>query len=168
MEVMEAILARRSIRKFTQEPVPQEAVEVLLQAAMAGPSAMNRQPWEFYVVRNPEVQQAIRDASPYGKMNSTLMIVAAGNRDRAITSKDNDFWIQDCSAAIENILLAAVELGLGACWCGLYPAEHRSEKIREILGAGENIVPLGLIQLGYPDQTQPARTQYDEAKVHII
>lgn len=168
MEVKEAILSRRSVRKFTPEPVPDEMVHELLRSAMAAPSACNRQPWEFFVVRNPQAQEALRGATPYTKMNSSLILVVAGNSERFLTKKPGDYWIQDCSAAIENILLTAVDLGLGACWCGLYPAELRVEKVRKILGQPENVIPLSLIQLGWPAQTPEPRTQYNESFVHVI
>lgn len=168
MELKEAMLTRRSIRKFTQEPVPQEAVDELLRAGMAGPSAVNKQPWEFYVIRSAEAMAKLRAVAPSMNMNSSLVIIVAGNQERSLTRKDNDFWIQDCSAAIENILLTAVDLGLGACWCGLYPVADRVSQVRQVLGVEDSIVPLGLIHLGYPAQSQPARTQYDESKVHCL
>lgn len=168
MELREVILKRRSIRKFTEEIIPEELVQELLTAAMAAPSACNKQPWEFYVIRDEKTRKKLRGVSLFTRMNATLMIVVAGNRKRAVSKKENDFWIQDCAAATENILLTATDLGLGACWCGLYPMEGPVEKTRSILSLPEEIIPMALIQLGYPDQAPAARTQYDEKKVHII
>jgi len=97
-----------------------------------------------------------------------VMIIVAGNRKRALPAQLNDFWIQDCSAAMENILLGAVDLGLGACWEGLYPMKRACGKVSALLGLEDHIVPLGMIALGHPDETQPPRDQYDEKRVHDL
>lgn len=168
MELREVILKRRSIRKFTEEIIPEELVQTLLTAAMAAPSACNKQPWEFYVIRDEKIREKMREVSLFTRMNATLMIVVAGNRKRALSKRENDFWIQDCAAATENILLTATDLGLGACWCGLYPMEGPVEKTKAVLSLPEEMIPMALIQLGYPAQAPEARTQYDEKKVHMI
>lgn len=168
MELREVILKRRSIRKFTEEIIPEELVQKLLTAAMAAPSACNKQPWEFYVIRDEKIRKKMREVSLFTRMNATLMIVVAGNRKRALSRRENDFWIQDCAAATENILLTATDLGLGACWCGLYPMEGPVEKTKAVLSLPEEMIPMALIQLGYPAQAPEARTQYDEKKVHMI
>ena len=168
MTAMEAIWARRSVRKFTDAPVPDEMIKTLLESAMAAPSACNMRPWEFYVVKNAALREQLRLASRYTNMNSSLMIVVAGNDKRSLTHKENDFWIQDCSAATENILLSATELGLGACWCGLLPVATPVKKVRKLLSLEEHIIPMALIQLGYPAETPEPRTQYDEARVHVF
>lgn len=168
MNVYDAILKRRSIRKFKSDFLSEEIIEKLLIAAMAAPSARNMQPWEFYVVFNKEVMNKIRDVARSIDFDSPLMIVVCGNTDRGITKKNNDFWIQDCSAAIENILLAATELGLGTVWCGLYPVLERANAVREIINEEKNIIPLGVIHIGYPDEEKEERSQYNIKYVHYM
>ena len=168
MNVYDAILKRRSIRKFKSDFLSEEIIEKLLIAAMAAPSARNMQPWEFYVVSNKEVMNKIRDVARSIDFDSPLMIVVCGNTDRGITKKNNDFWIQDCSAAIENILLAATELGLGTVWCGLYPVLERANAVCEIINEEKNIIPLGVIHIGYPDEEKEERSQYNIKYVHYM
>lgn len=168
MNVYDAILKRRSIRKFKSDFLSEEIIEKLLIAAMAAPSARNMQPWEFYVVSNKEVMNKIRDVARSIDFDSPLMIVVCGNTDRGITKKNNDFWIQDCSAAIENILLAATELGLGTVWCGLYPVLERANAVRKIINEEKNIIPLGVIHIGYPDEEKEERSQYNIKYVHYM
>ena len=167
MEVRDAMMQRRSVRQFTDSLVPEAALQDLMECAMAGPSAHNLRPWEFYMVKNKALQDKLRLVTRYSTMNSPLILIVAGKLDRTIPGEGNDFWVQDCSAAVENILLAATSLGLGSCWVGLHPFGQAVKKVRDILGLQENIVPLALIHLGYGGKTPPARTQYDAQRVHI-
>lgn len=166
MELRDAMLQRRSIREFSTEPVKKEEIEILLQYAMSGPSACNKRPWEFYVVTRRDLLEQLRVVSRATGYESPLNIVVAGNTKKALPVQLNDFWIQDCSAAIENILLGAVDLGLGACWCGLKPQKRPVKKVQDILGIEPWIEPLGLIHIGYPKETKEPRTQYDMKKIH--
>ena len=168
MELKEALLKRRSVRKFTDEPVSEEMIEELLHAAMSGPSACNKKPWEFYVVTNEGKLEELRNASKFSKMKSKLAIIVCGNLLHALPLKMAEYWIQDCSAAIENILLRVTDLGLGAVWCGLHPQKGAEERTREILGIPKTQIPLGLIIIGHPAEEPEARDQYDEKKVHYI
>ena len=168
MELKEVLLKRRSVRKFMNEKVSEEYMEELLCAAMSGPSACNKQPWEFYVVTKEEKLQELRSASRFSNMNAPLAIVVAGNLSKALPAQMASYWIQDCSAATENILLRVTDLGLGAVWCGLHPQEKAEQKVAEILGADENIIPLSLIWIGHPAEEPEARAQYEESKVHYI
>ncbi|MEG0752882.1 MAG: nitroreductase family protein [Angelakisella sp.] len=166
MDVKEAMYRRRSIRKYKPDPVSNEDIDTLLHYAMSGPSACNKCPWEFYVVRNEGLMQELRKASRYTNYTAPVILIVAGNTKRALPLQMNDYWIQDCSAAIENILLGAVSLGLGTCWCGLKPQVRATKKVQQILGMESHIVPLGLIHLGYPVEQPEARDQYDEKRVH--
>ena len=168
MNVREAIYKRRSVRSFLDKEVDNQIIQSLLEDAMAAPSACNKQPWEFYVVENKEKQDQIKSKIMYSKFNSPIMIIVGANNEVSLTKDDNDFWIQDCSAAIENILLSAVSFGLGTCWCGLYPIEKRAQRVKEILELPDYIIPLGIIHIGYPDKYIKGRTQYNEEKVHYI
>ncbi len=169
MEVKEALLARRSVRKYTSEPVSDNDINELLIAGMSGPSAVNRQPWEFYVVTNPDKLEELRHTTPFTKgMKAPLAIIVCGNLKRSLPAKFSTYWIQDCSAAIENILLRVTDLGLGAVWCGLHPQKSSEEKVRKMLGIPEKQIPLGLIFIGHPDEAPAPRTQLDMDKVHYI
>jgi len=168
MDVMEALLARRSVRRYTAEPVSDAHIDALLHAAMSGPSACNKRPWEFYVVTNEEKLALLRKASRFSNMKAPLAIVAAGDLSRALPLGFAEYWIQDVSAAVENILLAATGLGLGAVWCGLHPQKGAAERAREALGIPDKQVPLGLIFIGHPAESPEPRDQYDEKRVHFF
>ena len=168
MNVREAIYKRRSIRSFQEKEVDEQIIKSLLEDAMAVPSACNKQPWEFYVIKNKEKQDQIKSKIMYSKFNSPVMIIVAANNEISLTKDSNDFWIQDCSAAVENILLSAVSFGLGTCWCGLYPVEKRAQRVKEILELSDNIIPMAIIHIGYPEKDIEGRTQYNENKVHYI
>lgn len=161
-DLIETIFSRRSIRKYTGEPVSEADIKTLLEAAMAAPSASNNKPWHFVVVTQREMLDALAEAHPYGKMlaQSPLCIAVCG--DPAIS----DYWEQDCSAATENLLVAVAALGLGAVWLGVHPRDDRTGFTRQILGIPEAIVPLNLISIGHPAEEKEPRTQYDEVRVH--
>lgn len=168
MEVQEALQKRRSIRKYTDEPVTPEQINALMHAAMSGPSAVNRTPWEFYVVTNPEKLQFLRGAARFSKMNAPLAIVVCGNKSRALPLQLAEYWVQDCSAATENILLAAVDMGLGSVWCGIHPQKNAEKKVAEVLDLPDKLTPLNIIYIGHPAEEQPPRDQYNEKYVHLI
>lgn len=160
---VQTIFARRSIRKYTEEPVSEEAIEILLKAAMAAPSASNRMPWQFVVVTERETLDALAEAHRHGKMlfEAPLCIAVCGD----LTEMER-FWVQDCSAATENLLLAATALRLGSVWLGVYPRDERVEAVRQILALPDFITPLSLVSIGHPAEEKEPRTQYDEARVH--
>ena len=168
MELNEVLLKRRSIRKFTDEPVSEEDVLKLLHAGMSGPSACNRTPWEFFVVTNPEILEKLRKSARYSKIKAPLAIVVCGNLSKALPLQLSPFWIQDCSAATENILLKATDLGLGAVWCGIHPMKTSEKKVSEALSLSEKLVPLNIIHIGHPAEFPDPRDQYNEKKVHYI
>ena len=168
MEVKEALLKRRSVRKFTEEPVSEELIDELLHAAMSGPSACNKRPWEFYVVTNPDILEELRSASRFSGIKAPLAIVVCGNLKRALPMQMAEFWIQDCSAATENILLRATDLGLGAVWCGMYPQKRPEKRVRELLGIDEKRIALNIIYIGHPEQEPEPRDWYEEELVHFV
>ena len=168
MELKEALLKRRSVRKFTEEAVSDEDITELLHAGMSGPSACNKTPWEFFVVTNPEVLEKLRKATRYSKIKAPLAIVVCGNLSKALPLQLSPFWIQDCSAATENILLKATDLGLGAVWCGIHPMKTSEKKVSEALSLSEKLVPLNIIHIGHPAEFPEPRDQYNEKKVHYI
>jgi len=161
------LFARRSIRKFADAPVTDDQVQILLEAAMAAPSANNSRPWHFVVVRKRETREAIARSHPYAKMavQAPVVIVPCGEPGPSFPQRPG-FWVQDVSAATENLLLAAVGLGLGAVWCGVYPNEDRVRDARSILHLPESIIPLCYVPVGVPAETKEPRTQYDPSRVH--
>lgn len=168
MELKEVLLKRRSVRKFTEEPVSEEMIQELLHAAMSGPSACNRKPWAFYAVTNPQKLEELKSSSKFTKMDAKLAIIVCGDLSKALPMQMADYWIQDCSAATENILLRVTDLGLGAVWCGIHPQEKAEERVREILELPENEIPLSLIYIGHPAEEPKARDQYEEECVHYV
>ncbi len=168
MELNEVLLKRRSVRKFTEEPVSEEDILKLLHAGMSGPSACNKTPWEFFVITNPEVLEKLRKAARYSKIKAPLAIVVCGNLSKALPLQLAPFWIQDCSAATENILLRAVDLELGAVWCGIHPMKTAEKNVREALSLPEKFVPLNIIHIGHPSENPEPRDQFSEKKIHFI
>jgi nitroreductase len=160
---LKTIFARRSIREYTSDPVEEQDVRLLLEAAMAAPSASNRKPWHFIVVTRREALQHLAKVHPYGSMLAGAALCIAVCGDPHISPK---YWVQDCSAATENLLLAASALDLGAVWLGVHPRTDRLRSIREALRVPEEIVPLNLISIGHPAEGKEPRTQYDEARIH--
>ena len=164
MEAIEAIMTRRSIRRYTGEEVSLELEKKLLEAAMAAPSAHNRQPWHFIVVRSRETLDRIPEYHQYSRMlrEASLAVVVCGDNKVQTT----DFWINDCSAATENMLIAANALGLGAVWLGVHPGEELVRETRELLGIPGHVTPLCIVSFGHPAEEKPPGERYDESKVH--
>lgn len=163
---LETILHRRSIRKYTDQPVEPEKLDLLLQAAMAAPSAMNCKPWEFVVITDPEKLALFRSRLIFGNRNAPAAIVVCGNPSLSTNPAARLFWVEDCSAATENILIAAVGLGLGTVWVGIHPVVGFVRIVRRIASLPKHVTPLGLIYVGYPAEVKPSRTQYDASRVH--
>lgn len=168
MSLINWILSRKSVRSFTDQQVTEKTINQLLSAAMQAPSAGNQQPWRFIVLTEKDSLTALADVLPYGQSlrSAPLAIAVCGDLE---FEKHPGFWVQDCSAATQNILLAVHSLGLGAVWLGIYPREDRIENTRRVLGAPEEIIPFSIIPIGYPTEaerkvTKPLR--YNEDKVH--
>lgn len=164
--IVDQIMQRRSIRKYSDEPVTPEQIKALLQAAMAAPSAMNLKPWTFVVVTEPERLAALRRRLVLGNYNAPVAIVVCGNVRRAAPAITTDFWVLDCSAATQNILIAAAGMGLGSIWIGVYPMRPIMGLVSGLLGMPKHIKPLAVVWVGRPAEPKPPRTQYDEANVH--
>jgi nitroreductase len=164
--ILENIFNRRSIRKYTDQPVEPDKLDLLLKAAMAAPSAMNCRPWEFLVVTDSDKMAQFRARLIFGNRNAPAAIVICGNPSLSTNPAARLFWVQDCSLAGENILIAAAGLGLGTVWIGVHPVGEFVRVVREITGLPKHVTPLGLIYVGYPAEEKPARTQYDEKRVH--
>jgi nitroreductase len=161
------IFARRSVRKFQNKDVSEETVKDLLEAAMAAPSAVAKDPWHFIVVRDAIMRKKLAEGLPYGKMlmDSPVGIVVCGDMEKA-HDRQISYLLQDCSAATENLLVAVSALGLGAVWLGVHPREERMAHVRAIFGLPENIIPVSAIALGWPSEKPIARTRYGAGAVH--
>jgi len=167
-EKMGLIFGRRSIRAYTSAEVSQEDIRKLLQAAMAAPSAAAKDPWRFVVIRSRQTLARIAAALPNGQMlaNAAVGIAVCGELEAA-HDRQLSYLLQDCSAAIQNILLGAHILGLGTCWLGVHPREQRIQSLREILSLPDSIVPVACISIGYPGEEKEPRTRFNEQYVHF-
>ena len=163
---LDVIMTRTSIRAYRDCPVGADTVELLLRAAMAAPSAVNRQPWAFVVVDDRELLRELSGALPFAKMaaHAPLAVVVCGDLSRN-PGASGDWWVMDASAASENLLLAAHALGLGAVWTGVYPRDERVEAVRRVLGPPADVVPLNLIPVGYPADNPEPKQKWNPANV---
>ena len=165
MEAMTALLTRRSVRSFTEKDVSEADLEVLLRAAMAAPSAGNAQPWEFVVIRDRALLKKVGEINPYATFadKAPLGILVAAN---LTLERFPGYWIEDTSAAMENLLLAAHSLGLGAVWTGIYPVEERVSAFRALVGAPAHVVPMGFAVVGHPKKQPEAAERFLPARIH--
>lgn len=163
---IENIMTRTSIRQFKAQPVEQDKVDILLKAAMAAPTALNLQPWHFIVINDKETIALLSGKQP---TNAPLMIAVCGDTDKTMlpdgSTKLPDFWVEDVSAATENLLLAAHALGLGAVWTGVYPAMDRTAEVANVLNCPQNIIPLAVVRVGYPDESPEPKNKYKEDNI---
>ena len=162
---IENIMTRTSIRQFKEQPVEQEKVDIMLKAAMAAPTAVNLQPWHFIVITD---KKAIGLLSGNQPTNAPLLIAVCGNTDKTTMENGNklpDFWVQDVSAATENLLLAAHALGLGAVWTGVYPVMERTAEVANVLNCPPNIIPLAVVRIGYPDEAPEPKDKFKEENI---
>ena len=163
---IENIMSRTSIRKYKDQPVEQEKIDIMLKAAMAAPTAVNLQPWHFIVITDKETIGLLSGKQP---TNAPLLIAVCGDTDKTTTPdgkmKLPDFWVEDVSAATENLLLAAHALGLGAVWTGVYPAMERVSEVANVLNCPQNIVPVVVVRVGYPDESPAPKDKFNEENI---
>jgi nitroreductase len=167
-ETTKTIFSRKSVRNYIEAQISPETLEFLVKAGMAAPSAIDRRPWEFIIINDKAVVKKLNDALPSAKMAEKAghAIVVAGNIEKQAGGKDSTFWIMDCSAAVQNILLATESLGLGAVWTAVYPNPDRMKPVIETLGLPSNIVPLAFIPVGKPDGSDKPKDKFDKEKIH--
>ncbi len=163
---IENIMTRTSIRIYKDQPVEQEKIDIMLKAAMAAPTAVNLQPWHFIVITDKKTIGLLSGRQP---TNAPLLIAVCGDTDKTTMpdgqGKLPDFWIQDVSAATENLLLAAHALGLGAVWTGVYPIMERTAEVANVLNCPTNIVPLAVVRIGYPDEAPEPKNKFKEENI---
>ncbi|MDR1195246.1 MAG: nitroreductase family protein [Endomicrobium sp.] len=162
-QTIETIMNRKSVRSYEEGKIEQQDLDIILKAAMAAPSARNIQPWAFVVVDNREDMDALAEKLPYAKMlkEASIAIIVCGKKD------SDDFWMMDCSAASQNILLAVEDLGLGAVWTAVYPDKKRVEAVRKALAIPQDYIPLNVIPIGKPKGETKPKDKYDAGKIHL-
>lgn len=165
MDSMEGIYTRRSIRKYDSRNVPDDLVNEVIRAGMYAPSAGNERPWHFVVIRERRLLDEIPSFHPHSMMvkaASCAILVCAD----LVLEKHKGYWVQDCSAATQNMLLGAHSKGLGAVWVGVFPREERVKGFRKLLGIPEEIIPFSLIPLGYPAEKKETEERFDSSRIH--
>ena len=162
------IMTRVSVREFTGEKISEEQLDTLLRAAMSAPSAINKQPWAFIVVTDETKIAALGEALPYSRCSNkpAVAIIPCGDLSKAIEGEMANYWINDVSAATENLLLAAHAMGLGAVWTGLHPDMNRAKMVQEMLGLPEHIIPLCVVPVGYPAEQPEVKDKYKPENIH--
>jgi nitroreductase len=167
MEAMEAILSRRSIRKYTSEAISKDVLEKLLKAGMSAPSAGNEQPWHFVVVEDHKILDEVPKFHEYSGMLRGAPLAIVVCCDSLLSKYEHPYWVQDCAAATENILIASNALGLGSVWLGVYPIVKRVEGMRKLLGLPENVIPFSIVVIGHPAENKPPANRFDPLRVHV-
>ncbi len=162
---MEAIFKRRSVRKFTNQMVDDELIRKILSAGMAAPFAVNEQPWQFIIVKDKETLKKVSDCGPHAKVAATAMVAIIVCGDLSL-ERSEGYWVQDCSAAVENMLIETAFLGLGAVWLGVYPLPERVTYLQKYFSLPKTIVPFAVIPVGFPAQELPANDRYNQERVH--
>lgn len=162
------IMTRVSVREFTGEKISEAQIDTLLRAAMSAPSAINKQPWAFIVVTDEDKIAALGEALPYSRCSNkpAVAIIPCGDLSKAIEGEMANFWINDVSAATENLLLAAHAMGLGAVWTGLHPDLNRAKLVQELLGLPEHIIPLCVVPVGVPAEQPEVKDKYKPENIH--
>ena len=163
------IMQRKSVRAYAPRPVEREKVDTLLRAAMAAPTAVNKQPWAFIVIDSRATLDTLAATLPHAKMaaEAQTAIVVCGDLTKALRGENDPYWPLDCSAASENLLIAAEAMGLGAVWTAVYPEAKRIEAVRKVLGLPEHIVPFNLIPIGYPKQPEEPKDKFKVENIHF-
>lgn len=166
MDILDAINDRRSIRKYTNEPLNEYQLQTILKAGFQAPSAHNRNPRDYIIVRDRQVLEKITEFHPYTKMlpEAGCGIVVCGDKHK---QERTGFLISDCSASIQNMLLAAHSLGLGSCWCGIYDVPKLIDGFTELLGLPEHIIPIGVVAVGIPHEEKEQLDKYESSKIHF-
>ena len=167
-QAIQNIMTRVSVREFTGEKISEAQIDTLLRAAMAAPSAINKQPWAFIVITDEDKLAQLGEALPYSRCSNhpAVAIIPCGDLTKAIPGEMANFWINDVSAATENLLLAAHAMGLGAVWTGLHPDMNRAKMVQEMLGLPEHIIPLCVVPVGVPAEHPEVKDKFKPENIH--
>ena len=165
MDALDTILTRRSVRKYTKKPISDKIINELLEAAVSAPSAGDQQPWQFIIIDDRRILDEIPKVHPYSSMLKDAAKAILICADTTLETHKGYFPL-DCSAATQNILLAAHAKGIGSCWLGVYPREERIIGLRKLLNIPENVIPFSLISLGYPAEKQGKVERLKDSRVH--
>jgi len=165
---LRTIFNRKSVREYKDGAVTEEQLIMLARAGMAAPTAVDRRPWDFILITDTAVLAKLAEALPYAKMatRAAAAIVVTGDLERQFGGKDSVLWSLDCSAASENILLAAESMGLGAVWTAVYPDQERIQAVKKALGIPENVIPLNFIPIGIPSGNDKPKDKFDPQRIH--
>lgn len=167
-QAIQNIFTRVSVREFTGEKISEAQLDTLLRAAMSAPSAINKQPWAFIVITEDDLIAQLGEALPYSRCSNkpAVAIIPCGDLSKAIEGEMANFWINDVSAATQNILLAAHSMGLGAVWTGLHPDMKRAGLVQELLGLPEHIIPLCVVPVGVPAEQPEVKDKFKPENIH--
>ena len=167
-QAIKTILTRVSVREFTGEKISDAQIDTLLRAAMSAPSAINKQPWAFIVVNDEDLIAKLGEALPYSRCSNhpAVAIIPCGDLSKAIPGEMGAFWVNDVSAATENLLLAAHSMGLGAVWTGLHPDMNRAALVQQMLGLPEHIIPLCVVPVGHPAEQPDIKDKFRPENIH--
>lgn len=163
---MKEILSRRSIRKYEDKPVDDEQIQKMLRAAMYAPSAGNEKPWHFVVIKDREKLSEITTFHPHTQMLKEAPLAILACADISNVKYNGAFWVQDIAASVQNILLQGEAMGLGTCWCGIYPREELVEQISKLFNLPQHIIPVSIIAVGYPAEQRVVNERYNSDRVH--
>lgn len=168
-DTLRTIFKRKSVRSYKDDAVSEKQLMTLIRAGMAAPTAVDRRPWDFILITDKAVLKKMAEALPYAKMaeHAAAAIVVTGDLNRQFGGKDASIWALDCSAASENILLAAESMGLGAVWTGVFPDKDRIQAVRKALGIPEDVVPLNFIPIGVPAGNEKPKDKFNPEQIHM-
>lgn len=167
-DTLKTIHSRKSVRHYLEKQVTKDQLMTLVKAGMTAPTAGDKRPWSFIVVEDRKTLNSLADIMQFGKMlkSASAAILVCGNPEKSFPGEMSAYWIQDCSAATENILLAVESIGLGAVWLGVYPGEARIKQVQKILGIPEKEIPLNIISIGYPKGDEKPKDKFNEKQIH--
>ena len=162
---MKAIFERKSIRKYTNQPIEKEIIEKILAAGMSAPSARDERPWHFIVVQDKNTLKEMSQLTPYAGMleHAAMGMVVCADQNHHLNI---DYDLQDCAAVTENMMIEANYLGIGTCWLGGYPNADRLENITKYFQLPEHMQPMWMISFGYPDENPTVKNKWDNSKIH--
>ena len=166
--VIENIKTRVSVRQFTGEKIAETQIRTLLECAMSAPSAINRQPWAFVVITDDALLAKLGEALPFSRCGNgaACAFVMCGDLTKALEGEAQNFWVNDVSAATENLLLAAHAMGLGAVWTGVHPSMERAKEVQELLGLPEHIIPMCIVPVGVPAEQPAVKDKFNRENIH--